>query len=272
MIQTNLAMNNINRRRTVFSPNTGLGSGGLPALNDNEAIEALHDPNYKFHIVGWDVDTQRDFMENGKNPLNYVGKLAIKDAMLIAPKLEELTTYLRKAKVPLLGSRDWHNNSSAEFSENPNFQTTFPEHCVANTYGAESIDATKPVNPLNVDWDYEYSVPLLVDNIRNHQGEILFRKDAFNVFQNDEEGIGNPYAARVLQALDVKKAIVYGVALEVCDDFAVKGLQDLGIQVYAVEDCMKAINEEVRPQILKKWEEAGAKIVRLEEVLKGGIL
>ncbi len=223
--------------------------------------------NYK--IVGWDVDTQRDFMEGRENnAIGYEGKLKINDAMTIAPALRKLSVYLRQKGVPIMGSVDWHDESSVEFSSNPDFVNTFPPHCIAGHYGAEKIDATRPENPIYINPEKGFEVEGLYERLKDHEGEVFFRKDRFDVFDLN----GNPYSKELVKKLGIEKALVYGVALEVCDDYAIKGLLKLGVQVYAVEDAMKALNEDSRPQILQSWQKAGAKIVRLEDVLKGKVI
>lgn len=221
-----------------------------------------------YKIVGWDVDTQRDFMENGKNPIRYTGKLAIEGAMDIEDNLAELQLFLRQKQIPIMGSVDWHSKDADEFpklGEEPDFMNTFPEHCVRDTYGAEKIDATRPENPMYIGHDTNFDLKEMLRRVKLYDGEVYFQKDRFDVFDEN----GNHYAKPIVEGLGIEKALVYGVALEVCNNFAVKGLRDLGIDVYAVEDCMKAINEEVRPQILNEWEKLGAKVVKLEQVLKG---
>lgn len=257
MYMSNLALNNTmmgTGQGIVYAPANENGRGILKMAYENKDFE-------KYKILGWDVDTQRDFMEEG-------GKLAIAGAMDIAPKLGELTQYLRNKNIPIFGSVDWHPKDAYEFPKNgeePDFANTFPEHCVKNTYGSQKIDATAPLNPLYIDYEKGNDANKLAGLIREHDGEVIFRKDRFDVFDPN----GNPYAKDVLKNLGVEKALVYGVALEVCNNFAVRGLLDQGIEVYAIEDAMRAINEDVRPAILGEWKRAGAKIINLENVLKG---
>ena len=52
----------------------------------------------------------------------------------------------------IINTADWHNKDSKEFSSNPDYMNTFPEHCVAETSGAEFVEATRPINPYVVDW------------------------------------------------------------------------------------------------------------------------
>lgn len=234
--------------------------------------------NKRYDIIGWDVDTQRGFMET-KLTTGYQGQLAVLNenfepvgAMELAENLTKLTSYLRKGKIPIFGSVDWHNQDSKEFSDTPDFKNTFPIHCVRNTYDAQKIDATQPENPLFVDWDTYQNQNDLIDSIRKHTGEVIFRKDNFNVFETQENpGIGNPYAMKVIRNLSPSKALVYGVATDVCNDFAIKGLKELGVEIYAIIDCMKGVTPKGHEETLKKWKEENINLITLDYVLNGGI-
>ena len=220
--------------------------------------------NNDHQIVGWKVDTQEDFMNDGSRN-DYKGKLAIKDALKIAGTIAKVERTLRMYQVPILGSMDWHGVDSHEFPEegnNPDFSQTYPAHCVAGTYGSNFIKEAAPRNPLFIEHDKNYNLEELTEKIVNHEGEVIFRKDAFDVFSSK----GNKYAKDIVRNLDVKSAFVYGVALEVCNDFAVKGLLEEGIEVYAISDAMKAINEDVRESVFDTWKELGASIITSDDL------
>ena len=79
------------------------------------------------------IDVQNDFCEGGA--------LAVAGGAAIAAKISK---YLETAEYDLVvASRDWHdgdNNNSGHFAESglePNFKTTWPIHCVAETVGAQ---------------------------------------------------------------------------------------------------------------------------------------
>lgn len=261
-MNTQLFEQNQNNIRTLILENKD--------TNENEqrieiGIDALVDiVNNKYKIIGWKVDTQEDFMNDGSRD-NYEGKLAIKDAMTIAGKIGKVERALRIYRSPIFGSMDWHNEDSKEFpkeGEEADFKETFPKHCVAKTHGAQFIKEAQPRNPMYVNWDKDYDLGELTTDILNHEGEVIFRKDAFDVFSKD----GNKHAKEVVEQLNIKNAIVYGVALEVCNNYAVEGLLQRGVKVYAVTDAMKAINEDVRSVVLESWEEKGATLITCDQL------
>ncbi|MGV8161901.1 MAG: cysteine hydrolase family protein [Candidatus Nanoarchaeia archaeon] len=236
-----------------------------PSYRRQKDIDKLVDiVNNKYKTIGWKVDLQEDFMNDGSRN-NYVGKLAITNAMNIAKTVKKVEQTLRMYSIPILGSMDWHNEDSEEFpaqGTDADFKKTFPLHCVAETYGAQFIDEAKPHNPMYVEWNKDYDLGTLTANILTHEGEIIFRKDSVNVFGKN----GNKYASPVIQQINTKNAIVYGVALEVCDDFAIKGLLDSGVNVYAVTDAMKAINEKIRDAVLDSWKDLGVKLLTSDQL------
>lgn len=97
-------------------------------------------------VFFWNVDTQRDFMEE-------TGALYVPGAREIRPALARLTAFAREKGIPVVSSADYHYQESAELSDAPDFKTTFPPHCMAETPGAELIPETCPQKPLMISWE-----------------------------------------------------------------------------------------------------------------------
>ncbi len=206
-------------------------------------------------IIFWNVDTQYDFIGSKE----YKGTLVVPKAREIEDNLEKLTDYAEKNNIQVVNTADMHDKDSQEISENPDFKTTFPEHCIRGTLGAAFIPATNPRNPYIVDWkkDLVRFDPKLVKNSRN----ITIFKDHFDVFQ------GNPYTEKILQVIKPNKAVVYGVATNVCVNYAVKGLLERNVEVYVPLDAIKELPN--LPLPYKEWQELRAKLVATKDVLEG---
>ncbi len=97
-------------------------------------------------ILFWNVDTQFDFVDPK-------GKLYVPEAELLKPVWKGLSIFAAEKKIKVVNTADFHEPESAELSKEPNFISTFPEHCMANTAGAAFIEETCPENPLIFDWD-----------------------------------------------------------------------------------------------------------------------
>ncbi len=209
-------------------------------------------------IIFWDVDTQYDFMMSN-------GKLYVPGAEEIIPNLEKLTRYAREKSIPILGSVDYHNPDDPEISDQPDFKQTFPPHCLKGEPGQEKIEATRPQSPLWID-----SEPIDLDRLKQmveaHRGEIIFRKQRFDVFSN-------PNVEPVLAMIRPQAIVVYGVALDVCDMYAMEGFLRIGkYHLYLVEDATRPIDPERGQELIKKWAEKGVHIVQTRDVVEKEIL
>ena len=210
-------------------------------------------------IIFWDVDTQIDFMKSD-------GKLYVPEAEKIIPNLEKLIAYARNEKIPIFGSVDHHSMNDSEIRETDfDYINTFPPHCLAGTPGQEKIEATKPLNPLWLETK-EYSEDELRLLISQHKGEVILRKQQFDVFTN-------PNTEAMLNIIMPDAIVVFGVALDVCDAYAIDGFLKRGdADVYLVIDAAKPISKEKGEQFISEWRKKGVKIVATAEIVEQGIL
>jgi len=196
----------------------------------------------------WDVDTQVDFVQPD-------GKLAVPDAPAAVPAMARLVAAARAAGIPHVASADDHELTDSELSEAPDFSTTYPPHCLRGTRGAEKIAETRQDDP----------VPLALTEVPEHwlQGrEFLLLKKSFDVFTNRN-------ADRLLQLLDPDEVIVFGVATDVCDDAAIRGLLERGRAVTFVEEASRGLDEARTSACLAAWREAGVRFATVDEVAAG---
>jgi len=128
--------------------------------------------------IFWNVDTQIDFIYPR-------GKLYVPGAETLRPKWKELTRLAEKKSIRVVNTADHHYPNSAEIDSSPDFVNTFPEHCMANTRGADFIRETEPADPVIFDWDKEYLLPPELFDRRKVRNYII-RKDAFDVFEGQK--------------------------------------------------------------------------------------
>ncbi len=209
-------------------------------------------------LIFWDVDTQYDFMMPD-------GKLYVTGAETLANNLERLTGYARSHGLQICGSVDYHVVSDPEISDKPDYHDTFPPHCLQGTPGQEKIAATKLVNPLWID-SKRYEVNYLKSLFESHHGEIIFRKQKFDVFSN-------PNVLGVLEFLKPTDIVVYGVALDVCDAHAIEGFLKIGgYNIYLVRDAVKPIYEDKGRELVQSWTKRGVRIINTSDVEQGALL
>lgn len=210
-------------------------------------------------VVFWDVDTQVDFMHPD-------GKLYVPDAVSLVPNLKALTDVAHQRGIRIVASADDHVASHGELARTPDFRETFPEHCMRGTPGQAKIPETRLRDPLVIQPDPEDPVAL-ADRVRSHPGDILFLKHRFDVFTNAN-------VETVLSVLNPRHIVLYGVAQDVCDRYAVDGLRSRhpDIRLYLVRDAMRPIDAEAGARLLRAWEDGGATIVETRTVVEGGLL
>ncbi len=203
--------------------------------------------------VLWDVDTQVDFMHPD-------GKLYIGGAEAIVANLAALTEFAHGNGIRIIGSSDNHDPSDEELSETPDFADTFPAHCLRGTPGQSRIPETTLRDALVV--EPEDAVPDVLRRIVDHAGDILFHKHYFDVFTN-------PNVGPVVDALGIDAVVLYGVALDVCNRYAVEGLlaRHPDVEVTVVADAVRAINEAGRDALLGDWQCRGVKLAATTDVV-----
>jgi nicotinamidase/pyrazinamidase len=202
----------------------------------------------------WDVDTQVDFMRSS-------GRLYVPGSEEIIPVLERLTRHAHNRKIRIVASADDHVPGHRELSPAPDWRETFPEHCMRGTPGQRKIPETRLRNPLIIEPEPE-DPDALAARVRSHDGDILFHKHRFDVFTNAN-------VLPVVDALAPSHIVVYGVALDVCDKYAIEGLlrHRPGIQLTLVTDAARAIHPEVAAGLLEEWAGRGVRLGTSAEVL-----
>jgi nicotinamidase/pyrazinamidase len=211
------------------------------------------------HLIFWDVDTQYDFMKAD-------GKLYVPDAEQLISNLKRLTDYAHDHGIRIIASADDHVAGHRELSDSPNFTETFPPHCMRGTPGQKKIPETALRDPLVI--EPERAEPdALTARVRAHHGDILFHKHWFDVFTN-------PNVETVVDALAPDDIVLYGVALDVCDRYAVEGLlaRRPRIRLHAVTDAMKPIHADAAERLLREWKARGVRLVRTDDVVRGKLV
>jgi nicotinamidase/pyrazinamidase len=205
-------------------------------------------------IVFWDVDTQHDFMRAD-------GKLYVPGSEEIIPVLAQLTGYAHRHGIRIVASADDHVPGHPELSATPDWNETFPEHCMRGTPGQAKIAETTLRHPMVIEPEAHDS-GVLAARVRTHDGDILFHKHWFDVFTN-------PNVLPALDALAPASILLYGVALDVCDRYAVEGLlrHRPGIRLSLVTDAVRAIHPEAGAALLTQWAERGVRLLTSAEAL-----
>jgi nicotinamidase/pyrazinamidase len=210
-------------------------------------------------LVFWDVDTLYDFMRRD-------GKLYVDGAEEIIPIVGALTDFAHARHIPVVASADNHDLTDAEISEAPDWKTTFPPHCMRGTPGQLKIAETALRDPLVIEPEPQ-DPGALAQRILRHRGDFLLHKHTVDVF-------GNANTLTLLRALEPGAIVLYGVATDFCNRYAVEGLLRHAPQarLYLVTDAMRAIYPEEGERLIAGWAERGVQMVESTAVMDGEVL
>ena len=207
----------------------------------------------------WEVDCQVDFIDED-------GKLSIPNAREITPRIGWITQVAHINNILIISSMDDHFSNDEELKH-------FPEHCMHNSTGQQRIhwvnldgvnckgtpDIYVPDKLNEFGAFYKLTYEDMVNVVKGNYKRITFYKQYTNVFTN-------PNCARILDKLDVREAVVYGVATDYCVKDAVLGLLMRGIKVYLVKDAIKELADEKKA--IKLMVSKGAQLVSTKDVIK----
>src|SRR2546429_1087541 len=157
------------------------------------------------------------------------GKLYVPGAEQTAPAMKRLVEAARAAGIAHVASADDHELVDAEISDQPDFETTYPPHCLRGTRGARKVPETEQQDPVPIGLG-PFPERLFAGR------EFLLLKKNFDVFTN-------PSAERLLARLDPDEVIVFGVATDVCDNATILGMLERGRRVVFVEDAARGLDE-----------------------------
>lgn len=208
-------------------------------------------------VVAVGVDIQNDFCPGGS--------LAVENGDKIVTPFNKVMSWTRAQHNGLVTlTRDWHPEETNHFSETPNFTTTWPVHCVAHSLGAE-------FNP-NLDVQEE-DVQLFKGTLKD--------EDAYSGFQAHAhcgltlEGILTPLKH------DKVAVVIGGLATDYCvkatlldaEAFS-KHLYDneRTLDVYAITDTMRPVNEVTGGQAMAELTLAGVKMITSQDLIEGRVM
>jgi nicotinamidase/pyrazinamidase len=200
------------------------------------------------------VDTQKDFMDEN-------GTLSIKGANEIRENLKKLTLYARSKNITIVNTADSHKTISAELSSTPDFQNTFPFHCIKYSEGEKFIPEAAPDENkvVVIDWERK-NFTHFDEKMIATSPEIVILKDKFDVFT------GNPYTHLIFNIIEPTDVIVYGVAAEICVHHALVGLVDKGYKVSVVVDAIKSLPNCNMESLISLWKTLGIKFVYTKDI------
>lgn len=205
-------------------------------------------------ILFLDVDTQFDFLQPQ-------GRLYVSEANEIIPNISKIRRLALDNSFSILASMDWHSLGDVEISDSPDFNKTFPPHCMEFQDGSERIGylGEIPIDHVTVTREYPAE---LKRKVTKDQFHLEIRTNNIDIFNN-------PNTITLLEILGPKKIIVFGVALDFCVKCAIVGLIEWNkSEIILIKDAVKAIDAVNEEQILNNFASQNVRIIQLSDLKK----
>ncbi|GGH59074.1 isochorismatase family protein [Rothia aerolata] len=200
------------------------------------------------------VDVQNDFCPGGT--------LATENGAAVAAAISEYVEDHHTDYDAIVATQDWHVDPGSHFSETPDFKTSWPVHCKAETEGAE----------LHPELDTDYI-------------EAYFRKGEFEAAYSGFEGVLAPedtvmtgerdaHATAVvdegpkvslddwLQEHEITDVDVVGIATDFCVKATALDSVDAGYETRVLAELTAPVSDEGFENALDELDDAGVAVVR----------
>ncbi|GAA4791807.1 MULTISPECIES: isochorismatase family protein [Rothia] len=200
------------------------------------------------------VDVQNDFCEGGS--------LATERGAEVAALISEYVETRHSDYEAIVATLDWHVNPGDHFSDTPDYKTSWPRHCVAESRGADTHE--------NLDTDYI---------------EAFFRKGAFEAAYSGFEGLLAPENSVMtgereagaavedetpklslddwLQEHEITDVDVVGIATDFCVKATALDAVDAGYETRVLLDLTAPVSEEGQDDAVDELEDAGVTVTEV---------
>lgn len=211
------------------------------------------------------VDTQKD----------YLNKYQVPNLEIILPNLKSLTEAAKNYGVRVVTTRGWYKPDDVNLSDEPDYNNTYPKHCIMGTNGAQFLDETKPEQPLVIEWA---NATLNFPSIHQSRNIVISKSD-FIVEKNFKKEFADPFESNTyfesimhnlgITIMERPTYIIYGINVGP----TALGLMRRGYDVYVVNDANVNLNglPITKDDVLKtpKQQEVGKGLLNQEMGTKG---
>ena len=176
--------------------------------------------------IFFNVNTQRDFFEGGSY------KIPSSDSIL--NNLTDITQYAKVKGAKVISAVGWYDPRSKFLSETPDYNKTYPPHCLMNTEGAKFLKETSPEDYFLMDWNTSRGIQF---HLLHDSNNVVVTKKSMDFFE------GNSYSESLIHNLGIPIMqrpifMVYGIEV----GSVVKGLLKRGYSVKVVSDANRNFN------------------------------
>lgn len=203
------------------------------------------------------IDAQRGFMppEEGKRiGTAGFGELSVPDGEQIVPNVNRLLAAFALHGHMTFTTQDWHPVGTAHFSDQPNFTTTWPVHCVGSTPGAM-------LHP-------DISLPHATDRFWKGTETLSRGEDDMSYSGYYGSNDAGESLGKTLRDRGIVKVVLGGLALDFCVGKTALDLRTkLGLDVVVAIDATRGITDESTSSMLEAFADSGITITTTDDIL-----
>lgn len=207
------------------------------------------------------VDVQQDFCEGGA--------LAVEGGAQVASEISEFLEDAHAEFDAVLTTQDWHIDPGPHFSATPDFQVSWPEHCVAGTEGAE-LHANLDTEHV----DARFLKGLYSDGYSGFEGlegdpekvGTLEGENGTKVGPEDAIGEGSADLHAWLREQDIDAVTIVGIATDHCVRATVLDAVENDFRVRVIRELTVGVSEESIQEAYAEFEAADVEVVSLEDL------
>ncbi len=203
------------------------------------------------------IDAQRGFMpseEGVRLDVPGFGELAVNEGESIVSEVNKLLAEYAIRGCTTFTTQDWHPRATAHFSDEPNFKTTWPVHCIGGTPGAE-------LHP-------EITVPASTEKFRKGM-EVLERGEDDQSYSGyNGINLNGEHLSDRLHELGITRVALGGLALDYCVGKTALDLRTkLDLDVVVAVDATRGITDESVEAMLDQFKQFGIRTTTSNELL-----
>lgn len=190
---------------------------------------------------------------------DFDGALYVPAAETIRPRLAALAAAARERGVPRVALVVGHKAGDPDLAEGkPDYKTTFPAHCMAGADGARQIPESAFERSVEIPREPHADRPVR-ESLRAYRNEILFEVAGFDPWTH-------PSMPTLLEVLEPKKVVVYGLPADKLVAKVVDGLLERNVAVAVVADASKPFDGKAWEALKAGWAEKGVEVLAHDQV------
>jgi len=205
------------------------------------------------------IDVQRGFMPSSESEQYYkdgFGELPITNGQAVVPVINKLITASGIDMV--FTTQDWHPEETAHFSTNPDFTTTWPTHCVAQTDGAKMHPGIKLPKRT-------YAFKKGFEPVANSEDDTSY--SGYNGAILTEFGEPLVTLPEMLARKEISRVILGGLALDYCVKATAIDLADkTEVEVIVAYDATRPVDEMSGIDAVTEMRAKGIQVIRTEDI------